>query len=117
MLSSEEKEFLRYWEKNRIRQKRTFYQLLVGLPIGIIFGVPLLLNFLAGRFWYKRADSVAVSQFSPGLLIIAVFLIIVFIAIFSKKHRWDLNEQRYIELKAKQKTVVDEDRDSQKEQP
>jgi hypothetical protein len=102
MLTTEEKEFLEFWEKNRLRQKKTFYQILVGLPIGALFGFTLLINFLAGRFWYKRADSVAVSQFNPVLIIVAVLLIIVFIAIFNRKHRWDMNEQRYLELRAKQ---------------
>ncbi len=102
MLSEEEKEFLEYWSKNRLHQKRLFYQLLVGLPVGVLFGALLLINFLAGRFWYKRADSVAVSQFNPLIIVVAVILIVVFIAVFYKKHRWDMNEQRYLELKFKQ---------------
>ncbi len=35
------------------------------------------------------------------VLLVAIILIIVFISIFTVRHRWDLNEQRYRELIAK----------------
>jgi hypothetical protein len=98
-LTEEEKNFLAYWEANREKEKRLSVQLMAGLPLGIIFSVPILLNFLAGRFWYKRADSVGVSQFNPWVLVIAILLIAVFIGVFSKKHKWDQREQRYLEIR------------------
>ncbi len=102
MVTEEEKKFMDYWEKNRDRQKKLFYQLLVGLPLGLIFALPILINFLAGRLWYKRADAVGISQFNPAILIIAVIAIAVFIGIFNKKLKWERNEQFYKELKAKE---------------
>jgi len=99
MLTEEEQAFIAYWETNRLKQKKTFNQLLVGLPIGFIFSLPILVNFFSG--WYKRADMVGRSQFNPGILIAAVLAIAIFYAIFSKKHKWDMLEQKYTELKKK----------------
>lgn len=104
MLSKEEKDFLVYWEQNRERQKKTFYQLLIGLPLGLILALPIIINYLSG--WHKRATMVGNAQSSPLVLIIAVLSIAVFFSIFHKRHRWDMNEQRYLELK---QTQDDED--------
>lgn len=101
MLSEEEKKFIAWWEANRDKEKRLLRQLLIGLPIGVIFSIGILLNFSAG--WYKRAAYVANSNFNPMVLIIAVIIIASFIAIFSKRHTWEMNEQRYREFKAKEK--------------
>lgn len=99
MLSEEEKAFMVYWEKNRARQKKTFYQLLVGLPLGLLLALPILLNYLSG--WNKRAVMVGNAQSSPFVLLIAVLAIAVFFSIFNKRHKWEMNEQRYLELKGK----------------
>lgn len=100
MLTQEEKDFITYWEANRDKQKRTFRQWLVGLPIGLLFGVPIFLNYALG--WYKRAGMVAGSQFNPMVLIIAILAIITFMAIFYKQFQWDQYEQKYRELKSKE---------------
>ncbi|KYP12892.1 hypothetical protein [Flavihumibacter sp. CACIAM 22H1] len=99
MLSQEEKDFLVYWEKNRDRQKKTFRQWLIGLPIGLLLGLPIFLNYVLG--WYKRAGMVAGSQFNPLVLIIALLAIVTFMAIFYKQYQWDQYEQKYRELKVK----------------
>jgi hypothetical protein len=97
--SEDEKKFIAYWEENRLKEKKFISQLMYGLPIGIIFSVPILVNFLLGKFWYKRADAVGISQFSPTVLIVAVILITVFIALLNRKLRWEKLEQLYIALK------------------
>ncbi len=107
MITTEEQKFIEYWESNRDKQKKLFYQLLIGLPLGLLFAIPILINFFMGRFWYKRADSVGVSQFNPMVLVVAVVLIAVFIGVFNKKFKWDQNEQFYLELKAKEKLSTD----------
>ena len=43
------------------------------------------------------------SDFNPGVLLLALLLIVVFIAIFSRKFKWDQYEQRYMELLARKK--------------
>ncbi len=100
MLTEKEIAFLAYWEKNRNRQKKLVYQLAVGLPFGLVIGAFILTNFFSG--WYKRAEMIANSQFNPWVLYVALLLIAVFFAIFSKKFQWDQQEQRYKELKHKQ---------------
>jgi hypothetical protein len=101
-LTEEEQKFIDYWERERTRQRKTMYQLLVGLPLGLLFALPIGVNFLLSRFWYKRADAVGNSQFNPMVLVVAVMGIAVFIAIFQKKFKWDQQEQQYQEFKAKQ---------------
>ena len=101
MLTDKEKMFLDYWAKNRDRQKKLLYQLGVGLPLGLVLGAVIMANFFSG--WYKRADMIANSQFNPVVLYIAVLMIAVFFAVFSKKFQWDQQEQRYKELLHKQK--------------
>jgi hypothetical protein len=101
MLTPEEEAFLRYWEKNRSRQKKVFRQFLVGIPIGLLFVIPIVINFSSG--WYKRADMEANSpDFNPAVLLVALLLIVGFTAIFYQRHKWDQYEQRYQELLIKQ---------------
>jgi len=101
MLTQEEKDFLHYWEQNRTRQKKIFRQFLVGIPIGLLFVIPIAINFASG--WDKRASMEANSQdFNPLVLLIALLLIVGFTAIFYRQHRWDQYEQRYRELLSRQ---------------
>lgn len=101
-ISDEERKFLVYWEAQRNKERKLTNQLMFGLPIGILFSVPLLVNFFLGKFWYKRADAVGISQFSPTVLVVAVLLITVFVALLNRKFRWEKLEQQYLEIKAKE---------------
>lgn len=94
---------MEYWEQNRQKQKKRLNQLMLGLPLGILFAMPIIINFLLGRFWYKRADAVGLSQFSPTVLIVAALLIAVFTALLNRQFRWEKLEQQYLELKAREK--------------
>lgn len=102
MLNEQERMFVKYWEANRLREKRLMNQLLIGLPVGTLFGVPIVIMLITGKFWYKRADMEAASHLNPVVLIVAVVMIIVFIAIFYKRHQWEMKEQQYLEFKARQ---------------
>jgi hypothetical protein len=99
-LTEKEIAFISYWEEHRLKEKKLLNQLLVGLPLGTIFALPILINLFLG--WYKRADMVANTQLSPVILITAIVLIIVFVAVFSRRHKWEMKEQYYQELKARQ---------------
>ena len=96
MLTPDENKFLEFWERNRKSEKSLFQQFRFVIPIALIFGLAILLNFFTG--WYTRANMVANSQFSPMVLIVAVVIIAVFSSVFYKRHRWEMNDQRYQEL-------------------
>lgn len=102
MITEQERLFVEYWEANRLKEKKTLKQLLIGLPVGALFGVPIIFMLISGRFWYKRADMEAASHLNPLVLIVAVLAIIIFVAIFYKRHQWDMKEQQYLEIKGKE---------------
>lgn len=95
-----------YWEQNRDKQKKFFRQLALGLPLGMLFASAIFISLVSG--WHKRASMVLNAD--PSLitlipvLIIAVLLIVVFVSVYSVKHKWDLNEQRYRELRGRDKS-------------
>ncbi len=100
MLSEDEEAFITYWRLNRDKQKRTFRQFLLGIPLALLFVIPIVINFFSG--WYKRAKMMSrTSDFNPGVLLLALVLIVIFIAIFSRRFKWEQNEQKYIELLAR----------------
>ncbi|MBL7732311.1 MAG: hypothetical protein JNM88_14125 [Chitinophagaceae bacterium] len=100
MLTEEEKNFITYWEKNRNRKKRLIWQFAAGLPLGVAMSVAIVFNYLSG--WYKRA-TMQLNVSSSGILVVllGIILIIVFMVVFSSRHRWEMNEQRYRELKSR----------------
>lgn len=102
MLTESERRFLQYWEANRLREKKLNKQLLLGLPIGLLFAVPVLILLFSGKFWYERANMEANSHSSPVVLMIAIICIALFVAVFYKRHQWEMKEQQYLELKARE---------------
>ncbi|HUR10337.1 MAG TPA: hypothetical protein VM012_03160 [Flavitalea sp.] len=98
MLTSDELKFIEYWKSRREMESRWYYQLLTGLPVGLLFGLPIFLILFSSRYWYKRADMQAISSLNPLILIIAVAAIACFTAIFHKRTLWDRKEQQYKEF-------------------
>lgn len=100
MLSTQEDDFVRYWQANRLRQKNAVWQRGVGMPLLIVLVIALLVNVASG--WYKRADAVLRSHSSLLItILIGLLAVVIFVAVFSVRHRWEQNEQRYQELLAK----------------
>lgn len=100
MITKEEEAFLEYWAKNRGRKKKVLYQMAVGMPLGIGMVVAIFSNFISG--WYTRADMVLRTNGSQFVvLLIAAVGIVIFVTVFSVKHKWDINETRYRELMAR----------------
>jgi len=91
--------FVKWWEEHRDSERKWVRQLSVGLPLGLVFGFPILLS-LVFRGWYKRMPYVSGTQFT--LILMACLGIAVFIAVFRMHFRWEQNEQRYQEIKARQ---------------
>ena len=99
MITEQEQLFINYWEANRDKQKKIFYQLAWGLPIGLVLALPILLSVIF-HDWYKSMVFISSSQLT--LILITVFGIAVFFALVRMRFKWEENEQRYKELKFKQ---------------
>jgi glycopeptide antibiotics resistance protein len=99
MLTERERQFIEYWEAVRERQSRWQQQLMAGIPMGLLFALPVLAIVFTGKLWYKRADMAMNAMMNPYVLIVAVFVITVFVAIFYKRHQWDQKDQYYRQLK------------------
>ena len=100
MLTKDERLFIEYWEKNRNRDKKFIRQLATGLPIGLIFSLPILLAVIFDD-WYKNMIYISSSQLI--VIMIGVFFIAVFFAVFRNRFKWESNEQLYKELKFKER--------------
>jgi Mg/Co/Ni transporter MgtE len=98
MLTEQENNFVEYWAENRLRKKKVFRNLAVGLPLGVVLITAIFVNFFSG--WYKRADMTLHAEDSSLILVLllAAVLIVVFVVVFSARHKWDQNEQLYQEL-------------------
>ena len=106
MLSSEEQVFLAYWEKNREQQRTSRKPFFIGLSGGFALGISLLLALSTG--WYPRANMEANSKLSSVVLLLAIMLISFFMAFFYRKFRWEMQEQRYLELLARKNKAENE---------
>lgn len=100
MITEQDKSFLRYWEKNREKEKNIWRRFLYGSPWGLIFALPILVAVIF-HDWYK--NMVQISPTLLTLIIIGVIGVAVFFTIFNMQFRWDRNEQAYKELKFKEK--------------
>lgn len=98
MVTDQEKRFIEYWEVNRDKQKKLLFKLAFGLPLGIVFALPILLSVVFDD-WYKRMVFISGSQVT--VILVAVMVIAVFFALFRMKFKWEQNEQLYKELKLK----------------
>ena len=102
MLTQQEKDFIVYWENNRERRKKVIKQLFIGLPLGTLLVSLILISSLSG--WYKRAVAeININSSLIIILLIASLFIVAFIVVFSVRHRWEMDEQQYLELKAREK--------------
>jgi len=99
MLTEDEKLFIKYWENNREKKKHFLSMLLGGLPMGLIFALPVLVAVIF-HDWYK--SMVYISDAQLIVIIIGVFAVAVFFAVFRMKFKWEQNEQLYKELKLRQ---------------
>jgi sterol desaturase/sphingolipid hydroxylase (fatty acid hydroxylase superfamily) len=99
MLTKEENGFIAYWEENRSRKRKVWRQLSVGLPLGVALAGAILVNLYSG--WNPAGSFVANSGPLFLVILVGIILVVLFVVIFSARHRWDMNEQHYRELLAK----------------
>lgn len=96
MLNDEELSFLEYWEQNRLKKKKIWRQLSVGLPFGVALAAAISINIFSG--WNHGGGQLTNNAGRFFVVLIGLILIVIFIVMFSARHRWDLNEQHYKEL-------------------
>lgn len=100
MLTKEETDFIAWWEKNRERETKLSYQIIFGLPWGLVFALPILIAVIFND-WYKNMIPISTSQLV--IIGITVLAIALFYAVFRKKVKCELYDQQYKELKLKEK--------------
>jgi membrane protein YdbS with pleckstrin-like domain len=107
MLSEKEKQFLLYWEAERDKQNTVSSKILNGLPMAIIFSLPVFLAIFAVYFlfpdWYTKISNTSSGTFVT--VFIAVLLCIFFFSYFRMHYKWEMNEQLYHELKKRQNKI------------
>jgi membrane protein YdbS with pleckstrin-like domain len=107
MLSHENEAFLAFWAENREKEKTSRRPFLAGLSGGFAIGVAVILVLESG--WYTRANMEANSRLSSVILLIAILIISFFLAFFYRKFRWEMQEQRYLELLAAKKKTENQE--------
>ncbi|MBD0331713.1 MAG: hypothetical protein ICV66_03580 [Chitinophagaceae bacterium] len=101
MLTEQEKAFIAYWSENRLKKKKSLRQFSLGFPLSVLVVAILFVNIISG--WHREALRILKNNASLILVIlIASVSTVVFVTIFSNKHKWEQNEQRYKELLIKQ---------------
>ena len=105
MLTEKEHSFIKYWETYRIPHNSFSSKLLRGLPVAIMFGLPIILFILSVYIyfpdWYTKISNTTSGSFVT--IVIAVFIAILFFSYFRMHFKWEMNEQLYKELIYKQK--------------
>ncbi|HMK05811.1 MAG TPA: hypothetical protein VK489_16535 [Ferruginibacter sp.] len=107
MLSEKEKKFLVYWEREREKQNTVTAKIMNGLPMAVIFSLPILLIIFVIYFffpdWYTKISNTSTGSFIT--VIIAVIGCILFFSYFRMHYKWEMNEQTYHELKSKENKI------------
>jgi uncharacterized membrane protein YcjF (UPF0283 family) len=94
MLTPEEEKFVHYWEAQRQNRKSFLRKFSIILPVVSLLTVLFFVNFMSG--WYGKADRELRRHSSVIVVIlIAVVAIVVFVAIFTARHKWEQNEADY----------------------
>lgn len=98
MISKENQAFLEYWAKNRVAARTSIRPLLIGVSAGLAIGVAILVVLESG--WDTRANMVANSRLSSFVLLLAILLLSFFMGFMYRKFKWEMQEQRYLEIQA-----------------
>lgn len=104
MYLQKEIDFMKHWEMVRESESRFMSKLVRGLPVAMLFGLPIILSLIAvyvlSPEWYSKISQAASGIL--GTLIIAVIITILFFSYFRMHFKWEMNEQLYQELKSRQ---------------
>lgn len=107
MLSDQEIKFLSYWEQNRDRENTFSRKLIGGLPMALIFSLPIVLSIVVVRLflpeWYTKISKTSSGTFIT--IIFAMIIVALFYSFFRMQYKWEMNEQLYQELKSKERSM------------
>lgn len=107
MLTEKDQQFISRWEKVREKENTAMRKLVNGLPMAVIFSLPIILFIFAVNVffpdWYAKIANTSEGTFITVL--IAVFLCILFFSYFRMHYKWERNEQLYQELKSKKEKM------------
>lgn len=103
MLTRGDENFLAHWAENREKERTSKRPFLVGLSGGFAIGAAVLILLSSG--WYERANMEANSKMSSVVFMLAILVTSLFLAYFYRKFRWEMQEQRYLELKARRNSL------------
>ena len=95
--------FLAFWAENREKEKTSSRPFMIGLSAGFAIGISVIGVMESG--WYERANMEANSKLNYLVLLLAILSISVFMAFIYRKFRWEMQEQRYLELLAAKKNA------------
>jgi hypothetical protein len=105
MITEKDRQFMRYWEQSRDSENTFISKVSRGLPMAMIFSLPIILSVIVVRLffpdWYTK-----ISQTTPGMFIAAIVAVVgvmLFYAYFRMQYKWEMNQQLYEELKAKER--------------
>jgi heme/copper-type cytochrome/quinol oxidase subunit 2 len=100
MLTPEEEKFIQYWQEQRQHKKAFLKKISITLPVLSLLAILFFANFLSG--WYGKADKELRRHSSLVIVIlVAAIAIVVFMVIFTARHKWEQNEAAYQELQNK----------------
>lgn len=99
MISAQDEQFMAYWSEHGAKERTSVRPFLIGLSCGFAVGAAVMITLMSG--WYERANMEANSKLSGPVFMLAILVLSFFLAFFYRKFRWEMNEQRYLELCAK----------------
>jgi len=107
MITEKDRAFLRYWEGNRETENTFKRKLSGGLPMALLFGLPIILLIVVIRIflpdWYTKISKTSSGMFFTAVM--AMIGVVLFYAYFRMQYNWEMNEQLYQELKSKEKKI------------
>ncbi|MEY4703706.1 MAG: hypothetical protein RIR96_1603 [Bacteroidota bacterium] len=115
MLSVEENDFLRYWERVRLEYSQTSSKIKRGIPSALLFSFSILLSIILVYFlspeWYTKISQKAGK--STLVILIAIMITAFFFSYMRMHYQWEMNEQHYRELLFKLKKEKPEEQKSE----
>lgn len=97
MIHPDDAAFYSYWEQQRAVPHYKRKPFLRGTSISLLLGILMLL--VAEMGWYERANMVANSRGNILWILIAIVFISVGFGWIYQQFTWEMNEQRFNEIK------------------